>query len=512
MVKRRRSLYASMMLAAGLVASSIVLLLKSETQRAEARFTEDVQIISGAVRNQLDTNEAVLGGFSAFLQAVDQSDTAAAARYAEVALASYPHIYMLEVARGVPVTEQRGFETFLRRTWRPDFELKNFPSLAQQSAPPEIPLDKTWPVLFMYPAAASASDIYGVRLETVPHLSYALAHSYQSSRPLASPVFSMYEGGQAYILMRSVSRPESEQLSRPNFFGSSMVALLLVKTDSLTSIVSRVNSDPLIGVSAILKAATGSVATVLVSHPGQAAWLSQTLLPLLVDRVEIDSPSQPVVLNFERQLRFQDVLDKQTFMTLLMLLGLIVLMPVMLIRHFRAIDRAEVEHERATHLATHDLLTSLPNRYLLADRFELAHCIWRNDSVAFAMFLIDLDHFKQINDKFGHEVGDHVLKTVAARIRNALRAGDFVARYGGDEFVAIVNASDADVTEASARRIVESVEQPVVTSVGLLSLSCSVGVSICPLHGEGLDALLKAADMAMYQAKELGRNGVVITA
>lgn len=512
MVKRRRSLYASMTLAAGLVASSMVLLLKSETQRAETRFTEDVQIISGAVRNQLDTNEAVLGGFSAFLQAVDQSDTAAAARYAEVALASYPHIYMLEVARGVPVAEQRDFETFLRRSWRPDFELKSFPSLAQQSAQPEISLDKTWPILFMYPAAASASGIYGVRLETVPHLSYALAHSYQSSKPLASPVFSMYEGGQAYILMRSVSRPGDEQVLRPNFFGSSMVALLLVKTDSLTSTVSRANTDPLIGASAVLKAATGSVVTVVATHPGQAAWLSQALLPLLTERVEIDSPSQPMVLQFKRQLRFQDVLDKQTFMTLLMLLGLIFLMPVMLIRHFRAIDLAEVEHERATHLATHDLLTSLPNRYLLADRFELAHSIWRSDGIPFAMFLIDLDHFKQINDKYGHEVGDHVLKTVAARIRNALRSGDFVARYGGDEFVAMVNAGDPDITKASAGRIVESVEQPVVTSVGLLSLSCSVGVSMCPLHGEDLDALLKAADLAMYRAKELGRNGVVITA
>jgi diguanylate cyclase (GGDEF)-like protein len=86
------------------------------------------------------------------------------------------------------------------------------------------------------------------------------------------------------------------------------------------------------------------------------------------------------------------------------------------------------------------------------------------------------------------------------------------SRYGGDEFVAMANASDPDITKASAGRIVENVEQPVATSVGLLTLSCSVGVSMCPLHGEGLDALLKAADVAMYRAKELGRNGVVITA
>jgi hypothetical protein len=135
---RRSSLIGFIILAVGLVGFSALLLLKSETQRRETRFSEYVQNISGIVHNRLDTNEAVLAGFSAFLQAVDQSDTDAAARYAAAVLSAYPHIYMLEAARAVPIAEQAAFEILLRRTWRPDFELKDFPSLTQQPAQHQV--------------------------------------------------------------------------------------------------------------------------------------------------------------------------------------------------------------------------------------------------------------------------------------------------------------------------------------------------------------------------------------
>lgn len=176
-----------------------------------------MQNISGIVRNQLDTNEAVLSGFSAFLQAVDQSDTEATARYAAVVLSAYPHIYMLEAARSVPVAEQSAFEDLLRRTWRPDFKFKDFPSLTGQPTQPQAFLKETWPVLFMYPLLPESSSIYGVRLETVAYLSTALARAQSSQKPVVSPVFSMYEGGSAYILMQSVSRPEQERAPAPIF-------------------------------------------------------------------------------------------------------------------------------------------------------------------------------------------------------------------------------------------------------------------------------------------------------
>ncbi|WP_137808108.1 sensor domain-containing diguanylate cyclase [Pseudomonas sp. G(2018)] len=511
--KRRNSLMGFIFLAVGLVVFSALLLLKSETQRRETYFSEYVQNISGIVRNQLDTNEAVLSGFSAFLQAVDQSDTEATARYAAVVLSAYPHIYMLEAARSVPVAEQSAFEDLLRRTWRPDFELKDFPSLTGQPAQPQAFLKETWPVLFMYPLLPESSSIYGVKLETVAYLSYALARAQSSQKPVVSPVFSMYEGGSAYILMQLVSRPEQERASpRPNFFGSTMVSLLLIKTGSLLDAVNHANVDPLVHIAAVLKTSTGSESDVFSTQVQQAGFLDRLFLPQLNDRVEIRNTSQPMTLVFDRQLRFGDVLTEEMLMILLVLAGALMLMPMVLIRHFKAIERAEVEHERSAYLATHDVLTQLPNRYLFAERFAQAISDWEVKGIPFAVLLIDLDHFKEVNDKYGHEVGDQVLQAVARRMLQATRSCDTAARYGGDEFVMLIsNLSDPESAESQAARVFDTIAQTVATSAGELSVSCSVGVSLCPVHGQCLDTLLKAADQAMYGVKQLGRKGVGMT-
>ncbi|WP_223513832.1 diguanylate cyclase domain-containing protein [Pseudomonas sp. GL-B-19] len=414
--------------------------------------------VTPIVRNQLDTNEAVLAGFSAFLQAVDQSDTQAAARYAAAVLSAYPHIYMLEAARAVPIAEQAAFEDLLRRT-------------------------------------------------------YALARTQNNLKPVVSPVFSMYEGGNAYILMQSVSRPEqARENARPNFFGSTMVSLLLLKTGSLMDAVSQANVDPLVHISAVLKTTAGSESDVFSTQTEEAGFLDRLFFARLAERVEISSASQPMTLSFERQLRLGDALTAQTVIILAVLAGALVLMPLVLIRHFKALERAELEHKRSAYLATHDVLTQLPNRYLFADRFEQTFSDWNVYGVPFAVLLIDLDHFKEINDQYGHEVGDQVLRAVAKRMLQSTRSCDTVARYGGDEFVVLIaNFTDTECAENRAERMLEAIAQPVATSAGELTLSCSIGVSLCPLHGQSLDTLLKAADQAMYGVKQLGRKGVALT-
>lgn len=499
-------------IALGLIGFSALLLLKSEVERQQTRFSESVQTVSAVVRNQLDTNEAVVAGFSAFLQAVDQSDTEAANRYAAAVLAAYPQIYMLEAARAVPRADQARFEEQLRRAWRPDFLLKNFPTLAQQQDAQQASLKETWPILFMYPALPQASAIYGVRLETVPWLSFALARTHDSSRPVASPVFKMYEGDNAYILMQSVTRPrQAQHEARPNFFGNTMVAMLVTRTDALLNAVNQANSDPWLHVQACLQTVSGDNSRVL-STVTPATGPIDSLLPRLTERVELPSASQPMSLGFTRQLRIEDVLTVQTLLILVLLLGALVMIPILLVKHFNAMKRAEDEHERSAYLASHDVLTGLPNRYRFAERFAQAVTAWQDTGIGFAVLLIDLDHFKQINDQHGHEVGDQVLKAVAERMRRSTRSRDTVGRHGGDEFVALIaQLSDPASAEFSAARIFEAINQPVATEAGTLMISCSIGVALCPLHGQDLDDLLKAADRAMYGVKQLGRKGVRMT-
>ncbi|MBD8827542.1 GGDEF domain-containing protein [Pseudomonas sp. CFBP 13602] len=521
LIRRRPSLAGFIGLALGLIVFSAFSLLRSEIQRQETRFSEYVQSIAGTVRNQLDTNDAVLAGFAAFLQAVKQSDTDAAARYGAAVLAAYPHIYMLEVARSVPVDEQFDFTALLRRTWLPDFELKNFEvkDAHMKGVAPAEPgvggsramAEATWPILFMSPQLPQASVIYGVRLETVPYLANALARIRQNPLPVVSPVFALHEGGNAYILMKSVSRPDEDtQHTLPNFFGSTMVAMLLIKTDALLGAIVRHNSDSRVAVSAQLHS-PDSPSQVVAMEPVAGRWWDELALPRLTDSVYVDSPTQPVSLSFQRQLRLMDVLGPGNLLILAILMASLVVVPMVLVRHFSAIEAAELEHERSAFLATHDVLTQLPNRYLLADRFTQALQQWTEQGVPFAVMLIDLDHFKQINDEHGHAVGDQVLQALAKRMRETVRHYDTVARYGGDEFVALVSdLTNPDSVILKAQQLLDAIELPIGTSVGALSLSGSVGISLCPVHGEDLDTLLKAADQAMYQVKLEGRQGVAM--
>jgi diguanylate cyclase (GGDEF)-like protein len=185
---------------------------------------------------------------------------------------------------------------------------------------------------------------------------------------------------------------------------------------------------------------------------------------------------------FERQLRLGDILTAETLIILAVLAGAFVLMPVVLTRHFKAIERAEVELERSAYLAIHDVLTQLPNRYLFADRFDQALSNWTSSGTAFAVLLLDLDHFKEINDKHGHEVGDQVLVAVANRMLKFTRSCDTVARYGGDEFVILItDLINPESAEQYAERVLEAIAQTIATSAGELSLSCSIGVSLCPI-------------------------------
>src|SRR5574343_335766 len=158
----------------GIVAFAAYLLLSAEIARRERTFEETILHLSGELKNKLDTNEAVLAGFAAFLQAVERNDTESATRYDASATASYPHIYMLEVARQVPVTQEAEFQAALRREWLATFTPKSFPGAARKAQEEAQTQKLTWPILFMYPSLPEAQAIYGVRLETVDFLGHSL--------------------------------------------------------------------------------------------------------------------------------------------------------------------------------------------------------------------------------------------------------------------------------------------------------------------------------------------------
>ncbi|MFL6659027.1 MAG: EAL domain-containing protein [Massilia sp.] len=169
-------------------------------------------------------------------------------------------------------------------------------------------------------------------------------------------------------------------------------------------------------------------------------------------------------------------------------------------------DRKRVE-EHTRHLAEHDFLTDLPNRVLFLDRLHQALAVARRKRSKLALMFVDLDRFKGINDGFGHHVGDAVLKEVAARLIHCVRGADTVSRQGGDEFVVMLpDIGGVDQAAHVADSIMRAIAQPVQHDGHTVSLSVSIGISFYPADGEEIDTLLKHADVAMYHAKQGGRN------
>ncbi len=167
----------------------------------------------------------------------------------------------------------------------------------------------------------------------------------------------------------------------------------------------------------------------------------------------------------------------------------------------------EAANRQLRHLATHDALTGLPNRVLLDDRLAQAIAHADRDRQQFAVLVLDLDRFKQVNDSLGHRAGDELLSEVARRLSGLVRNVDTVARLGGDEFVLIVNpAAEKAHAEDVAKRAIEALQTPMRIAGINLYISPSIGIAFYPGNGITAETLLAHADAAMYCAKQKGRN------
>lgn len=171
------------------------------------------------------------------------------------------------------------------------------------------------------------------------------------------------------------------------------------------------------------------------------------------------------------------------------------------------ITRQKDAESKLKRLANYDPLTQLPNRNLLIDRIKHAIDRARRSQETIAIFFLDLDRFKQVNDSLGHDAGDKLLSTVAQRLVSSLRTDDTVARLGGDEFVILLESyRSIEHISAIAKKVINTIDQPLMLNGQVVSVSTSIGIAIYPTDASNTTDLLKHADLAMYHAKEAGRN------
>lgn len=181
--------------------------------------------------------------------------------------------------------------------------------------------------------------------------------------------------------------------------------------------------------------------------------------------------------------------------------------PLYFISQLHNIDGQKKAEQELKYIAYHDMLTDLPNRKKLEQSFELLVMQAKRSKKNIALLFLDLDGFKEINDNYGHYIGDLLLKEVALRLKNLLRSPDIIARLGGDEFIIVLSElTSIDPVQDVVQKILNEIALPMVLENKQISITASIGISLFPENGDELEQLIKQADKALYRAKSEGKN------
>lgn len=176
----------------------------------------------------------------------------------------------------------------------------------------------------------------------------------------------------------------------------------------------------------------------------------------------------------------------------------------LLLRRLKLENQLKEQYKLIEHISYHDPLTDLPNRRFLEEACERLLLLAKRENKNIVVFFVDLVDFKNVNDSYGHEVGDSALKLIAERLKKVVRSSDFVARFGGDEFILFLYDCNMNGALEMVKRLIEVVEKPMVIDGVHLQIGVTIGVAEYPKDGETLDKLIRKADAAMYLAKRKG--------
>jgi diguanylate cyclase (GGDEF)-like protein len=239
--------------------------------------------------------------------------------------------------------------------------------------------------------------------------------------------------------------------------------------------------------------------------PDLPSFYARAYVPVMVDQVPI-----AVVAAYVDQTEERDRVHRSFLLaavSLCLLSGVCFGVPAIAL--YRRTKEKQRGDRRIRFLAHHDALTGLANRARLVEKLDAAFAALPMRGGSFAVHFIDIDSFKEINDRLGHDGGDFVLKTVAERLHGARRPGDVVARLGGDEFVVIQSGIDGrDEAEAFAGRLTAALSAPMQSRENAIASTVSIGVALAPADGNNPERVLKSADLALYKCKSDGRNCV----
>lgn len=455
--------------------------------KVENRFYSEVTFMRHHVRELMAQNESILSGFSAFLIGSRVADIHATRTYAQRMLDRYPHILMFEVAQRVDEDHLEPFTSYLKeqnitppKIWSFDYE--------QGITEHDLKVDgEAFPVIFIEPKTESSQ--LGLNINSIEFVHNVVQRFGKNDQLLMTEPFELLDGEIAIVMMQGVNVSGSDV--------PSYVSLLVIRAEQL---VPAILKDKGWDFSLSSKDGNGDQFDLLrtENNKDESSWLPELTT---IDNIRLT--------DFELSLEIKQQLTMKDF-DWLHIIGITILMivfPIFVLIMYRVHQGVEqqnhLKRQELYQLANFDALTGLANRFHFEDfGFRVLSTVKRNQTHA-AVFFIDLNGFKSVNDNLGHNIGDIVLKRVAETLLNNVRQGDIVARIGGDEFAILADQmASLHSLMSMLHNIREAIEGMDIVETQQYKISGSVGFSYTEYHGYDLAELLKIADNSMYGEKQ----------
>jgi len=449
------------------------------------------------------SSETILKGFSALFSAVGSTEPNKVSRYVNQVIESNPHIFALEIIQKITKNHLSAFIAKKRSQGIENFSVKSF----------SYNTDRKWhalkekafyyPIIFMEPMPLGSEDVLGLDMGSIPFLQQAMTESIQKRISVASPPFRLVEGNLAYVVFHPIS-PVSQHdapitLNTQNNLVVNMVidiAHLVSPTkfpafNGQTTIIYHKEFDP-----------NDPDGQLLSMSDNPRSIFKTNIFPAFTYKKSLSTMEGPFVLMVNRQVGWSDLnIGLLSLMTFLVLLSSLIIIAFLKANQQNRILQIENQKELWM-LANYDHLTELPNRRLLLDRLNrmLARATRKKTTVT-VMFL-DINDFKKVNDTYGHDAGDQLLKFVAETLQAAMRANDTVARLSGDEFIILIEDIETPKDLGAVR---QKIEKKLSTGYQVnnnhIHVQVSIGAAIFPDDGNDPETLIKQADIIMYANK-----------
>lgn len=456
---------------------------------AQDEFDQYVNQVHRSLAESFAINETILDGFAAFLAEIGMQDPNRARFYARKMIERYNHLYMFQAAQRVDGDTVVEFEQSMSKRLDEPMLVRRFEF--GQGLVPALETDHAqyFPIVFVEPTFSDGFNILGLDISSIQFIKDAMDNARSSGLGAISQPIELSEGEPAFVLIKPVYQ---QMEAEPGQY-----ALLVVQADELIPAL-RPQDD---GFFLKLSLGEGEFSFLNLQTEKLSQW-EQIWFPLLTQNLTIRVGSQSLALTIEQQLGLRHV-DWPLILIMVIITVIIALAVALMLRfHLEAELLKQEASQQLYRQANFDNLTGLANRPFFEGQFRRAIAASKRRGNKVAVLYLDLNDFKHINDTFGHQVGDNILKMAADLITDAIRVDDLAARFGGDEFVVMLETvksqSDVDLVVA---RIYETFAMVKEVSGHSVKLKTSIGMAIFPDEGDCLEALIKKADTDMYNQK-----------